>query len=114
MPRAHRAGRVGGQMALLGLLLLIPCVARPDEISFRNDVQPRLTKLGCNAEACHGALAGLNGFRLSLRGYDDGFDYISLTRHTLGRRFTPHDPGRSLFLLEPTGTVPHKGGVRLA
>jgi len=38
--------------------------------SFRNDVIPVLTKAGCNQGACHGALAGKNGFKLTLRGYD--------------------------------------------
>src|SRR5262249_39086884 len=37
--------------------------------SFRNDVIPVLTKTGCNSGACHGALAGKGGFKLSLRGY---------------------------------------------
>ena len=48
--------------------------------SFRNDVQPILAKNGCNSGACHGAAAGQNGFKLSLRGYDDEGDYLTLTR----------------------------------
>lgn len=79
---------------------------------FRNNVQPVLAKTGCNAGACHGAAAGQNGFRLSLRGYDDEGDFLSLTRHAFGRRVNPSDPGRSLLLLKATGTVPHKGGKR--
>ena len=80
--------------------------------TFRNHVQPVLAKFGCSSGACHGAAAGQNGFRLSLRGYDDEGDYLSLTRHALGRRIVPSDPGRSLLLLKPTGSVPHKGGKR--
>jgi hypothetical protein len=80
--------------------------------SFRNQVQPILAKFGCSAGACHGAAAGQNGFKLSLRGYDDEGDYIALTRHALGRRIVPSDPGRSLMLLKPTGSVPHKGGKK--
>jgi len=80
--------------------------------SFRNQVQPILAKFGCSAGACHGAAAGQNGFKLSLRGYDDEGDYIALTRHALGRRIIPGDPGRSLMLLKPTGAVPHKGGKK--
>ncbi|HEX7860734.1 MAG TPA: DUF1553 domain-containing protein [Verrucomicrobiae bacterium] len=83
-----------------------------EEITFRNHVQPVLSKTGCNAGACHGAAAGQNGFRLSLRGYDDEGDYITLTRQALGRRINPADPGRSLLLLKSTGTIPHKGGKR--
>jgi len=80
--------------------------------SFRNQVQPILAKFGCSAGACHGAAAGQNGFKLSLRGYDDEGDYIALTRHALGRRIIPSDPGRSLMLLKPTGAVPHKGAKK--
>jgi hypothetical protein len=80
--------------------------------SFRNQVQPILAKYGCSAGACHGAAAGQNGFKLSLRGYDDEGDYIALTRNALERRIIPSDPGRSLMLLKPTGAVPHKGGKR--
>src|SRR5207302_818837 len=80
--------------------------------TFRNHVQPVLAKLGGSSGACHGAPAGQNGFKLSLRGYDDEGDYLALTRNALGRRIVPSDPGRSLLLLKPTGAVPHKGGKR--
>jgi hypothetical protein len=80
--------------------------------SFRNDVQPVLAKMGCNSGACHGALAGKGGFKLSLRGYDSLADYLSITRDARGRRIEPTEPGRSLLLLKPTMTVPHKGGLR--
>ena len=80
--------------------------------SFRNDVQPVLTKSGCNSGACHGAAAGKNGFHLSLRGYDDEGDYWTLTRQFLGRRINPADPAHSLMLLKPTTALPHKGGLR--
>ncbi len=80
--------------------------------SFRNHVQPVLAKAGCNAGACHGAAAGQNGFKLSLRGYDDEGDFNTLTRQTLGRRVNLNDPGRSLILLKATGAIPHKGGKR--
>ncbi len=82
------------------------------EWSFRNHVQPVLTSAGCNSGACHGAAAGKNGFKLSLRGYDAIGDYLTLTRHALGRRIVPEDPGRSLILTKPTGVLQHKGGVR--
>jgi hypothetical protein len=85
---------------------------KPFEWSFRNHVQPVLAKAGCSAGACHGAAAGQNGFKLSLRGYDDEGDFLALTHHALGRRIVPSDPGRSLMLLKPSGAVPHKGGKR--
>src|SRR5438874_12585841 len=61
-------------------------------ITFRNHVQPVLAKFGCSSGACHGAAAGQNGFKLSLRGYDDEGDYLALTRQALGRRIIPSDP----------------------
>jgi len=71
-----------------------------------------MAKAGCSSGACHGAAAGQNGFRLSLRGYDDQGDFTTLTRQALGRRVDTSDPGRSLILLKATATVPHKGGKR--
>lgn len=82
--------------------------------SFRNHVQSVLSKTGCNSGACHGAAAGKNGFKLSLRGYDPEADFFAITRQSRGRRIVPDDPGRSLFLTKPTGLIPHKGGVRFA
>ncbi|MDB6034139.1 MAG: hypothetical protein JWM16_4477 [Verrucomicrobiales bacterium] len=82
------------------------------EWSFRNHVQPVLARMGCSSGACHGAAAGQNGFKISLRGYDNEGDYLSLTHHAFGRRIVPSDPGRSLLLLKPTGAVPHKGGTK--
>lgn len=80
--------------------------------SFRNDVQPVLAKAGCNSGACHGALAGKGGFKLSLRGYDSVNDYHTIARQARGRRVELSDPGTSLLLIKPTGAVPHKGGLR--
>src|SRR5689334_1917743 len=82
--------------------------------SFRNDVIPVLTKMGCNSGACHGALAGKNGFKLTLRGYDPEVDYDTLTRQAVGRRVSLAEPARSLVLLKPTATIPHGGGKRFA
>ncbi|EMI20670.1 secreted protein containing DUF1549 [Rhodopirellula maiorica SM1] len=81
--------------------------------SFRNDVQSVLSRLGCNTGACHGALAGKGGFRLSLRGYDSDSDFVSITREAKGRRVELSDPGRSLLIAKPSGALPHKGGLRL-
>ena len=94
------------------LLALAVLEAAPDSPSFRNDVLPILSKAGCNSGPCHGALAGKNGFRLSLRGYDPVTDYFSLTREALGRRLVKMAPARSLILLKPTLTLPHGGGKR--
>src|SRR5580692_5574116 len=80
--------------------------------SFRNDVIPVMTKVGCNSGPCHGAAAGKNGFKLSLRGYDPITDYYTLTHQALGRRTDRIQPARSLILLKPTATIPHGGGRR--
>lgn len=92
----------------------VTAMDQPFAWSFRNHVQSVLTKAGCNSGACHGAAAGKNGFRLSLRAYNPEGDFLSLTRDARGRRIVPGDPGRSLLLTKPTGLVPHRGGVRFA
>jgi hypothetical protein len=80
--------------------------------SFRNDVIPVMTKMGCNSGPCHGAAAGKNGFKLSLRGYDPiTYDY-TLTHQALARRTDRLEPARSLILLKPTLTISHGGGKR--
>ncbi len=85
---------------------------QPHPWSFRNDVQPVFAKLGCNSGACHGALAGKGGFKLSLRGYDTQADFHTVARQSRGRRIELADPGRSLILAKPSGAMPHKGGLR--
>src|SRR5438128_8804076 len=85
--------------------------ARP--VDFRTDVIAALSRAGCNQGACHGSPNGKNGFRLSLRGYDPDVDFHTLTRGELGRRVDKQRPENSLFLLKPTGSAPHQGGVRL-
>ncbi|HJZ57274.1 MAG TPA: DUF1553 domain-containing protein [Gemmataceae bacterium] len=82
------------------------------EWTFRNHVVPTLTRNGCNSGACHGALAGKGGFKLSLRGYDPDTDYFVLTRQALGRRIDLSRPAESLMLKKPTRALPHGGGTR--
>lgn len=80
--------------------------------SFRNHVIPVMSKMGCNQGACHGALAGKNGFKLTLRGYDPEADYDTLTRQSGGRRVSLADPPSSLILQKATFAIPHGGGLR--
>ena len=75
---------------------------------------PLFAKAGCNSGACHGSASGQEGFKVSLRGYDPGVDYVTLTRGTNGRRMNRDEPEQSLLLLKPTGQVPHEGGQRFA
>ncbi len=81
-------------------------------VSFRNDVLPVMAKFGCNTGACHGALAGKGGFKLSLRGYNPLADYHAIAVEARGRRIEMSEPGRSLILAKPSGAIPHKGGLR--
>lgn len=85
----------------------------PTARSFRNEVLPALTKAGCSMGACHGALAGKGGLKLTLRGYDPDADFRVLTRQANGRRTIPGEPQASLLLLKPAFQVPHGGGLRL-
>jgi hypothetical protein len=80
-------------------------------VSYVRDVQPVLSKLGCNAGTCHGAAQGKNGFKLSLRGYDPIFDHRALTDDLEARRFNRAAPDRSLMVMKPAGAVAHAGGV---
>jgi hypothetical protein len=104
-------------MVRLSLVLLISWSGLPSSLyadssqpSFLNDVIPVLTRSGCNQGSCHGKGAGLNGFRLSLRGYAPDQDYRWLTREFDGRRVDPVKPEKSLLLLKPIGLAPHEGG----
>ena len=52
----------------LGALACLAASLRAEEPakrvpSFVNDVEPALTRLGCNSGSCHGKLAGQNGFK---------------------------------------------------
>ncbi len=85
----------------------------PRPINFANQVQPILTKLGCNSGGCHGKIQGQNGFRLSLLGFDAELDYTTLVKESRGRRLLPAAPDASLFLLKASGKVPHGGGRKL-
>src|SRR5262245_56872773 len=64
----------------------LPVIDGTQGQTFRHHVIPVLTKMGCNAGACHGAAIGQNGFSLTLRGYDPEADFDSLTRQAAGRR----------------------------
>ena len=104
--------KANGQSATAALR--VKAAQAPFTWSFRNHVIPVMTKMGCNSGACHGALAGKNGFKLTLRGYDPDVDYDTLTRQSDGRRVSLSSPADSLILLKPTLTIPHGGGKRFA
>ena len=80
------------------------------EPDFIEDVNPIISKLGCNSGTCHGAKDGKNGFKLSLRGYDALYDVRAFTDDMACRRVSVASPDSSLMLLKASGRVPHEGG----
>ena len=100
------------RLCVISLLFASVVSSAAEAPSFRNTIQPILTRYGCAMGACHGAAAGQGGFRLSLRGFDDEGDWLSITRSANGRRLTLEDPARSLLLLKAVKAVPHKGDKR--
>ena len=85
----------------------------PAPLSFVKDVLPVLSRLGCNAGACHAKPEGQNGFKLSVFSYDPKSDHSEIVREGRGRRVFPANPEESLILKKPTLGVPHEGGARL-
>ena len=81
--------------------------------NFAEDIEPILTRSGCNTGGCHGRGDGQNGFHLSLFGYDPEGDHRGLTRDLGERRLSSIRPESSLFLAKATGTIPHVGGPRV-
>ena len=93
--------------------VVVKGAANQDELRFRNDVLPVLTKVGCNTGKCHGAASGKDGFRLSLFGYDPEGDHFRMTREMGGRRVNLSTPDDCLLVNKATGKVPHTGGKRV-
>lgn len=83
------------------------------ETTYSRHIVPLPACLGCNSGACHGAMQGQNGFRLSLFGGDPLLDREHLLRDPGLRRLDLNNPENSLFLKKAIGVVPHEGGVRV-
>jgi hypothetical protein len=116
VPAADGSGevvvRVGGAEARVQVEVVGS--GRPREVSFRHEINPALTKLGCNQGACHGSQHGKGGFRLSLLGFEPEADYAQIVKSAEGRRVSPSTPEDSLLLLKPTLAVDHAGGRKMA
>jgi len=80
---------------------------------FLDQVEPVITGLGCNSGACHGALAGKGGLKLSLRAYDPLSDHQAIVYQMLGRRVDRHEASKSLLIQKALGEIRHGGGKRL-
>jgi hypothetical protein len=82
-------------------------------VDFASQIEPLLTRFGCNAGGCHGKASGQNGFKLSLFGFDSDFDYEAIVDEARGRRVFGTAAANSLLVLKATGKVPHGGGKRI-
>ncbi len=82
-------------------------------VCFPNQIIPIFTKYGCNGGGCHGKIAGQNGFKLSLLGFEPREDYEHLVKESRGRRLFPAAPDQSLLLAKAINESPHGGGQRL-
>jgi hypothetical protein len=83
------------------------------KIDFANEIEPILSRHGCNSGGCHGKATGQNGFKLSLFGFDAEFDYQAIVAEARGRRVFPAAPDQSLLLVKAAGLSPHGGGRRI-
>ncbi|MFO0806360.1 MAG: DUF1553 domain-containing protein [Gemmataceae bacterium] len=82
-------------------------------VSFTREIEPILTKAGCNGGGCHGAQHGKGGFRLSLFAFDPRSDWQQIVNSNEGRRIVPGDPERSILLAKPALVMEHGGGEKL-
>lgn len=100
-----------------GSTVLIPVeVTGMDQVravDFATEIEPLMSRFGCNAGGCHGKQSGQNGFKLSLFGFDTNFDYLALVSEGRGRRVMVSAPEKSLLLLKGTAAMPHGGGRRI-
>ncbi|HBJ88041.1 MAG TPA: S-layer protein [Verrucomicrobiales bacterium] len=103
---------------MLRKALLFICIATTslaaEPLSFVRDIQPILTKTGCNAGACHAkAITGQRGFRLSVLGFEPEEDYEAIVKQGKGRRVFPPAPEESLLITKGAAIVPHTGGKKI-
>lgn len=80
---------------------------------FDTHIRPIISRMGCNAGACHASQFGKGGFVLSVVGFDPDLDYNSIVRDRQQRRVSLVQPAESLLLMKPTMQVPHGGGKKL-
>ena len=110
-------GRATVHVLTDGTSLSVPVEVRaldsPAPVSFRQQVQPILTKATCNSGGCHGKAEGQNGFKLSIFAFDSEADHTAIAREGRGRRLSPAAPHESLILRKATAATPHGGGQKL-
>ena len=86
----------------------------PVQWSFRNDVMPVLTKMGCNSGPLPRRGGGEERLQADVARLRSGDRLLTLTHQALARRTERMEPAKSLILLKPTLTIPHGGGKRFA
>lgn len=112
--RAKRDGQTKLKITVANKTIEVPVevagTAAPYASDFIRDVNPILSRLGCNSGSCHGANKGKNGFKLSLRGVDAAHDVQAFVDDLASRRVNIASADNSLMLLKATGATPHGGG----
>ena len=115
IPHANGVGDI--EVKLNGQSTVVPVDVSGFEkirpVDFATEIEPLLSRFGCNSGGCHGKARGQNGFKLSLFGFDTEFDYHTLVSEGRGRRVMVSAPEKSLLLLKGAGAVPHGGGRRI-
>ncbi len=103
----------GGATPPLQVAVSVVEATAPRRFNFENEVEPVLSRHGCNSAGCHGKAEGQNGFKLSVFGFDPAADYAALVKEARGRRVFPAAPEYSLVLRKMSGRIAHGGGVRV-
>jgi hypothetical protein len=108
------AVRVEADGRTLNVPVTVEGSATVRRFNFENDIEPILSRFGCNSSGCHGKAEGQNGFKLSVFGFDPAADHAALIKESRGRRVFPAAAEQSLLLRKMTGQMPHGGGARIA
>ena len=100
-PKSNGTAQI--EVTTAGKQILVPVqVTGLDQIrpvDFATEIEPIMSRFGCNAGGCHGKQSGQNGFKLSLFGFDTDFDYHALVSEGRGRRGMVSAPEKSLLLM---------------
>jgi hypothetical protein len=100
-------------MQQINVPIRVSAATKHRNIAFESEVLVALSKQGCNSGACHGSPSGKGMFRLSLRGFDQKLDLLTLIREDFGRRVNRIEPEQSLLLQKPLMKVSHGGGKQI-
>lgn len=85
----------------------LPGGTKLEEVDFERHVMAVVSRMGCNAGACHGSFQGRGGFRLSLFAFDFDMDHSGIFDLV-----DADDPDASYLLEKATLQTEHGGGKR--